>query len=73
MLDDLLSLEHVFGRGHGALFMEDLLRQYNEDEVINAFEQGLVERRMVCIGPDCGRCLCYLSDEGRRMACAQIV
>lgn len=72
MLDDFLSLENMFGRQQAAIFIDDLLARYSVQDVTHALEEGLVERRMICIGPDCGRCVCYLSDKGRQIACAQV-
>lgn len=72
MLHDFIGLEEVFGRGNAVLFLDDIMQRYHQDEIIKALQSGIIEQRMVCIGPDCGRCLCYLSEKGRRMACAQV-
>lgn len=74
MLEDFLSLETVFGRGQAALFFDELVGVYGGEKLAQALEQGYLLHRKICIGPDCGRSLCYLSEEGRRAAaCAQQV
>ncbi len=65
MLFDFLSLEHFYGRRGAFLFLDDLLEKYDPQIVKQAFSKGYIERRPVCIGPDCGRFMCYLSSEGR--------
>lgn len=72
MLNDFLSLENMFGPQGAVVFIDDLLARYDVEDVTNALEEGLVERRMICIGPDCGRCVCYLTEKGRQIACAQV-
>lgn len=65
MLSDLLSLEHLFGQENAALNIEDLLNRYGSDSVGDAIERGDIIRHRVCIGPDCGRDVCWLSENGR--------
>lgn len=67
MLHDLLSLEHIFGKGHSAMFIEEILARYDLKDVSHALSSGYLMRRTICLGPDCGRCLCWLSEEGRRV------
>jgi hypothetical protein len=69
MLQDLLSLEQ-YGDG-SALFIDELLKHYGEEPLKYALQQGFLVRRIICIGPDCGRCLCWLSDAGRLAASLQ--
>tara|TARA_R110002072_G_scaffold287170_1_gene452459 strand:- start:1385 stop:1606 length:222 start_codon:yes stop_codon:yes gene_type:complete len=68
MLSDFLSLEQYYGTQNAALYFEDVLSQYEEDAVFKALEQGYLIKKIMCIGPDCGRCLCWLSDDGRSYA-----
>ena len=65
MLHDFFALEQFFGRKESALFIEDVIEQYGFQTVCKAIERGHLIKRRICIGPDCGRYLCWLSDEGR--------
>lgn len=68
MLQDFLTLESFYGLGGGALFMDEVMQHYGVDRVRCAVESGFLLQRVICVGPDCGRCLCWLSEEGRRVA-----
>lgn len=68
MLQDFLTLESFYGLGGGALFLDEVTRRYGAESVRLALESGDLLQRMICVGPDCGRCLCWLSEEGRRRA-----
>ncbi len=68
MLSDLLSLERCFGKFEAVMFMEEIEDTYGELLVEEAIDAGHLEWRMVCIGPDCGRRLCWLSEKGREVA-----
>ncbi len=65
VLMDFLSLESFFGYKSAALFLEEIQNRYSHAEIKSAFSKGYLERRRICIGPDCGRYLCWLSDKGR--------
>lgn len=71
MLEDLYILEQFYGRTQAAMFMESAIERYGAQALREAMDHHHIERRMVCIGPDCGKCLCYLTEEGRRIACVQ--
>ncbi|MGH1377051.1 MAG: hypothetical protein ACRBCK_11965 [Alphaproteobacteria bacterium] len=68
MLSDLLSLESCFGKFESVMFVDDIQNTYGEYSVEQAIEAGYLEWRIICIGPDCGRQLCWLSDKGRAAA-----
>jgi hypothetical protein len=68
VLSDLLALEQYFGSDRACLFLEDAARHYDRAMIAGCLPAGhIVARRIVC-GPDCGRVLFTLSDEGRRVA-----
>ncbi len=68
MLTDLLSLERLFGHENAAMHFEALCSKYGEDYVCGAIDKGELVLHNVCIGPDCGRSICWLSDKGRYKA-----
>lgn len=70
MINDLYELEELYGRAEGALYVDEMLVNYNEQVLTSALEQGLLETRTVCIGPNCGRILCWLTEKGRCKASA---
>ena len=65
MLSDFLLLEKVFAEQGRAVFIDELIAHYGEESVTRAMNRGYINVRRVCLGPDCGRNLCWLSDEGR--------
>ncbi|MGH1456719.1 MAG: hypothetical protein ACRBDI_08050 [Alphaproteobacteria bacterium] len=65
MILELLSMENVFGKTEAMLYLDEILSNYDKDEVSAAVENGYIETRVICIGPDCGRILCHLSEKGR--------
>ncbi|MBI1300822.1 MAG: hypothetical protein GC137_04095 [Alphaproteobacteria bacterium] len=65
MLSDILSLESLFSKEGRAIFMDELIAHYGYDSVIHALKEGYIEIRRIYVGPDQGRDLCCLSDEGR--------
>ena len=68
MLSDFLLMESYFERSETAQFFEDLSKRYGEGSVAKAVAAGdLIRRRIIC-GPDCGRWLFWLSDQGRAKA-----
>ncbi|PCJ99360.1 MAG: hypothetical protein COA45_04795 [Zetaproteobacteria bacterium] len=68
MLADFLSLEMFYGRVGAVFSIEEILERYGEKCVRSAINEGYLVKRTICIGPDCGRDLCWLSDMGRHMA-----
>tara|TARA_B100001093_G_C26393177_1_gene827997 strand:- start:377 stop:616 length:240 start_codon:yes stop_codon:yes gene_type:complete len=67
LMNDFLNLENYFNRDECALFVEDLEKQYGPDMISSALEQGILEQRLINIGPDYGRILCTLSTQARRL------
>ena len=65
MLEDLFSLEKLFGEEGAALFLEDVMRRYDEMVIEREIQNGHIIKRTINIGPDSGRALCWLSDKGR--------
>jgi hypothetical protein len=68
MLSDFLTLEAYFGSTESALYFEDLSRRYSFAQIWRAVRAG----DLVCcapkIGPDQGRLLTWLSEQGRQKA-----
>lgn len=68
MLNDFLSIERLFGEDGAALYIEEVLNKYGEGSLNEALKSGHIITRTINIGPDSGRTLCWLSDEGRNAA-----
>ncbi|MCC7305246.1 MAG: hypothetical protein IT558_03190 [Alphaproteobacteria bacterium] len=65
MLADFLLLENYYGSPAAALYFEDLSRHYGIPAIRKALRAGdLVVKRILC-GPDCGRLVFRLSEQGR--------
>ncbi len=65
MIRDFFALEEIYGRMESALYVDDLLFNYEADDLAQAVQQGYLQTRTICIGPDCGRVLCWLTEKGR--------
>lgn len=72
MLNDFLELESFYGRRSAALYIDEAFKNYGEDKVEQAVNEGFLETRIICIGPDCGRILCWLTQKGRQLAMASV-
>ena len=68
MLSDFLSLERIFESHETTLFTDDVISKYGQSPVLNAIKEGYLKNSILCIGPDCGREICWLSSKGRRAA-----
>lgn len=68
MLSDLLLLEIYYGSNESALFFEDLSKSYGLQTIHRAFRSGHITGRRIACGPDCGRRLFWLTEEGRAAA-----
>lgn len=67
MLQDFVELESLFGRRNAIVFVEDVLEHYSEHDLHAAIKEGYLVCHSICIGPDCGRHVCWLSDAGRSL------
>lgn len=67
MLKDFAAIERLFGRGEAILFIEDVLEHYSEGDLFFAIRCGYLVSHSICFGPDCGRHVCWLSEEGRTL------
>ncbi len=67
MLKDFVALENLFGRRDAAMFVEDVLEHYSEHDLNTAINDGYLVYHCICIGPDCGRYVCWLSEAGRSL------
>lgn len=65
MLNDFLSIERLFGEEGAALYVEEVLKKYGANPLNDALKKGHIVTRTINIGPDTGRTLCWLSEEGR--------
>lgn len=65
MLSDFLTLEIYFGHESSAQFFEDLSRRHSPQKIYSAVKKGDLIRKTICIGPDEGRELFWLSAQGR--------
>ena len=70
MLSDFLTLEVYFGDHNAALYFEDLVKKYGKTRIQKAVERGDIHCRTIMDGPDRGRVLAWLSQQGRNEASA---
>jgi hypothetical protein len=73
MLSDFLTLELYFGSDGAALYFEDLAGRYSPARIHEALAQGDLHIRLLHIGPETGRRILWLSEQGRRKAQAGMV
>jgi hypothetical protein len=65
MIQDFLALENMYEQNEATLYMDEVLQNYDTKEFTSAVTHGFLETRTVCIGPNCGRVLCWLTEKGR--------
>ena len=68
MLSDFLTLELYFGSEASALYFEELAHKYGPKRVLEALSAGDVHSRRLLLGPDAGRFIYWLSEQGRGKA-----
>jgi hypothetical protein len=68
MLGDLYVLETFYGAPESAQFFSDLAKRYGQDSVEKSLKCGDIEGRPINIGPDTGRRLIVLTEQGRQKA-----
>lgn len=66
MLSDFLTLEVYYGSPHAALYVEDLVKRYGRDKFLKAVKCGDLACRAQCDGPDQGRTVTWLTEQGRQ-------
>ena len=64
MLYELYLLQTYFEMPNGAVYEEELVSRFGENEVRGAIRAGLVEHRLVPCGSGMFRGLCWLSRRG---------
>lgn len=72
MLIDLYLMQTYFADPAGAVYEEDLVDRYGRREVSRAIFSGKLEHRRIPCGSGRTRCVCRLSEAGRREAEAAI-
>ena len=65
MLSDFLTLELYFSAEESALFFEDLAKHHDNSDIKKALKKGDVLCKQILFGPDRGRMLYRLSEQGR--------
>ncbi len=66
MINDFLALEQVFSEPETARKLEDVIRQYGEEHVKEAFKKGLLKmNKLACKD---GHIYCWLSQKARRQS-----
>lgn len=73
MLSDLYVLETFYGAPESAQFFTDLAKRYGLDSLENCLKNGDVEGRPVNIGPDKGKNLIVLTEQGRQKALSALM
>ena len=68
MLNDFLLLEMYFDQTQSAQYIEDVIRKYGRDPVRAAIRKGHLKLRTLMFGPEKGKTVCYLSEQGRNLA-----
>lgn len=71
MLSDFLVLEMYYETPNTAQFFEDISDKYGMSAVDEAMRAGHITGHALQCGPDSGRWLFWLTDEGRRTAKAK--
>ena len=68
MLSDFLTLEVYFGSENAALYFEELAEKNEKTRIEKAIEKGDLKCRTITFGPDRGRILTWLTEQGRQNA-----
>lgn len=68
ILSDFLTLESYFSHEESARFFEDISHRYGDRALRNAIAAGDLMCRVVRLGPDSGRLMVWLTDQGRKRA-----
>ena len=68
MLSDFLTLEVYFGSHNSAMYFEDLVKRHGRDKILKAVKSGDLTCRTQCVGPEQGRTLTWLTEQGRQKA-----
>ena len=66
MLSDFLTLEAYFGYPESALFFEDITKHFTRSDIESAVQKGDLLCKTIDFGPDTGRTLYSLSQQGRQ-------
>ncbi len=66
ILTDLYTLEIYYGANHAAGFWSDLTQHYEHDSLSQALRNGDITMRRIYVGPDSGRRILYLTEQGRQ-------
>jgi len=68
LLRDLLELEQFAGGVDACISENELWDRYGKNQTLSAIEAGLLEHRRIKFREGYGRCVCWLSDQGREIA-----
>ncbi len=68
IVSDFYMLESFYGAPHAVQFYEDIARQYGVEPVRQAIRAGDVAFKKISCGPNAGRLLLWLSEQGRSKA-----
>lgn len=71
LLQDLLELEQVASDVDTCISEAELWDRYGKNQTLNAIESGLLEHRRIKFREGYGRCVCWLSDKGRKVAATE--
>lgn len=66
MLQDLFLLRSYFEEPFTVMYEADLIEKYGAAAVIRAITDGLLEHRRVPCGTGRQRCVCRISEKGRK-------
>jgi hypothetical protein len=68
LIQDLYEMEQFVSDFDTCISEAELWDRYGEKQTLNAIESGLLEHRRVKFRDGYGRCVCWLSDAGRKAA-----
>ena len=68
MMHDFLLLEMYYGPADAAQYFEDVVKKHGRKNLEKARACGHIVMRTISVGPDRGRVMCWLSEQGREKA-----
>ena len=71
LLLDLLEVEKFSDGADACISEARLWERYGKQETVQAIDSGLLEHRRIKFRDGYGRCVCWLSDKGRKVAEAE--
>lgn len=68
MIHDFLLLEMYYGQTDSAQYIEEIVKRHGAEKLEKAKACGHIITKKMPFGPDKGRIMCWLSEQGRAKA-----